>query len=904
MADLHDLFQRALDLPTEQRDAFVDDACGDDRALRDEVKGLLAALDDAEGFLDAAGEPIAERPGDRIGRYRLLERIGEGGFGVVWMAEQLEPVRRQVAVKILKPGMDSRRVIARFEAERQALALMDHPNIARVLDGGTTSQGRPFFVMELVRGLPLVEFCDAARLPLEERLGVFVQVCRAVEHAHQKGIVHRDLKPSNLLVTTVDGRPMPKVIDFGVAKAILSDELTQLTMLTGFRQVLGTPEYMAPEQTGLSSVDIDTRADVYALGVVLYELLTGAKPFSIRESGQAGYLDFLQQVRDCLPPKPSTRVGMFGAELFGVARDRRVAPGRLGRLLRGDLDWIVCRALEKDRDRRYPTASSLGNDVERFLDGRPVDAGPPSRRYRIGRFVRRHRIGLTVAAGVFITLLGAVVATGLALQRALVAEAESRQDARRARAAIDALQDVLVAANPHSELGPDRTLREILDARGEELVERVSAEPVVEAKVRQILGASYRTMGLLDAAAPHLQRALELAHAKQPSDPQEVSDALWQWSWLLHDRRDYAGAESSMRESLALAERIDPVDPVAVAQRQYALADLLRHSGRLDEADELAAAAVESFERSDRARLEMALALNVRGMVAMDRRQAEIAEPLFRQALERCQDLEGPHGPTTASCLVNLGTALLMGGRAEDAAPVFEAAVEAKRAVVGEDNPALFPPLEGLAIARLRSGRAAAAEPVVRQMLAILERAGDRSSPRYERTLRSLADALEQTGRWGEAEEPYGVLVELQRGREAPSLALASSLANRGRALLLGDRAEEAVPLLREALQIRAALAPDDWLRWNAASLLGAALDAIGDPDAERHLREGYENMRPPAGWQKRRIEALDRWIAFHERRAGAATDGASAAVLAELQRERERVVDSQVAAGGEEQGR
>ena len=406
--DAHDLFLRALDLPADHREAFLRDECGSP-SVREEVEGLLAALGDAEGFLDesAAGAPALEQAGTLVaGRYRLLEEIGEGGFGVVWMADQIEPVRRRVALKVLKAGMDTRSVVARFMAERQALALMDHPNIARVHDAGTTESGRPFFVMELVQGLPITKFCDDAGLDIPARLRLFVQVCHAVEHAHQKGIVHRDLKPGNLLVGMIDGRPVPRVIDFGVAKAIRADELTQLTLFTGFRQAVGTPEYMAPEQTGISMVDVDTRADVYALGVILYELLTGKKPFSLRDSVSdgAGYEDFLKRIREVDPPKPSTRVANSGAELRELAACRSTGIARLGRMLRGDLDWIVVRTLQKERDRRYPTASSLAADVQRFLDGRAVEAGPPSYSYRLRRFAGQHRVALAVVGVVFAAL--------------------------------------------------------------------------------------------------------------------------------------------------------------------------------------------------------------------------------------------------------------------------------------------------------------------------------------------------------------------------------------------------------------------------------------------------------------------------------------------------------------------
>jgi serine/threonine protein kinase/tetratricopeptide (TPR) repeat protein len=373
------------------------------------VCALRGALELPE---DTAEVAVTEKPGDRIGRYKLLEKIGEGGYGIVYMAEQAEPVRRRVALKIVKLGMDTKQVIARFEAERQALALMDHPNIAKVFDAGATDTGRPYFVMELVRGIRITDYCDQHKLSTKERLDLFIQVCHAVQHAHQKGIIHRDLKPSNVLVTRVDGMAVPKVIDFGIAKAT-QQPLTTKTLFTAFDQFLGTPAYMSPEQAEMSGADPDTRSDIYALGVLLYELVTGRTPFEPQELLQASLEELRRVIREKEPLRPSTRLRtMPPADLATVARQRRTEPSRLIHLVRGDVNWIVMKCLEKDRTRRYETANGLARDVERHLNNEPVTAAAPSAFYRLSKFVRRHRVSLATAAMVVLLLLGGVVVQG------------------------------------------------------------------------------------------------------------------------------------------------------------------------------------------------------------------------------------------------------------------------------------------------------------------------------------------------------------------------------------------------------------------------------------------------------------------------------------------------------------
>src|SRR5262245_31156494 len=418
-----DIFTEALSVPVGERAVFLDKACRGDEALRRKVEALLKSHEQVGDFLEEAPDEAVsqarmaamadEKPLERIGRYKLLQQIGEGGCGVVFMAEQEEPVRRRVALKIIKPGMDTKSVIARFEAERQALALMDHPSIAKVFDAGATESGRPYFVMELVRGVQITEYCDEYSLTTDERLKLFIQVCGAVQHAHQKGIIHRDIKPSNILVTTTsEGTALPVVIDFGIAKPTTNQRLTDKTLFTAFEMFIGTPAYMSPEQAALTNAEVDTRTDIYSLGVLLYELLTGSKPFETAELLKEGIDEIRRVIREEDPIRPSTRLSrMKGEDLTAVAQRRQSEPPKLIKTLRGDLDWIVMKALEKDRARRYPTANGLAMDIERYLGDEAVLARPPSATYKAGKLIARNKLLFSGIALIFVLLVISLITT-------------------------------------------------------------------------------------------------------------------------------------------------------------------------------------------------------------------------------------------------------------------------------------------------------------------------------------------------------------------------------------------------------------------------------------------------------------------------------------------------------------
>jgi eukaryotic-like serine/threonine-protein kinase len=550
-----ELFEQALDKTGAEREAFLEHLAKTDPALHARLKALLAAYDQPDGPLAELPDPVRpadggtsdaqtdEAVGQTIGRYKLLQQIGEGGCGIVYVAEQTEPIRRRVALKVIKLGMDTKQVIARFEAERQALALMDHPNIAKVLDAGTigapdsqlstlNSQlplGRPYFVMELVRGVKITDFCDENRLTTQERLDLFVQICHAIQHAHQKGIIHRDIKPSNILVTVNDGVPVPKVIDFGVAKAI-GQQLTDKTVYTAFEQFIGTPAYMSPEQAVMTSLDIDTRSDIYSLGVLLYELLTGHTPFDQKELIAAGLDEMRRIIRETEPVRPSTCLRtLAGPEQTTIAQRHHTEPPQLVHLVRGDLDWIVMKCLEKDRARRYATANGLAQDVMRHLRDEVVAARPPSKLYRLRKSVSRNRLAYCAAMTVVISLALGITFSWLEAARARKAEKlggqrllQSEKAREEAEAISRFLTEVFQSPDPARD-GRTITVAETLDKAARKLENELPTQPARRAQLQSTLGSTYAALGLFREAILLNEKVRDCCVATfGPKDPDTV----------------------------------------------------------------------------------------------------------------------------------------------------------------------------------------------------------------------------------------------------------------------------------------------------------------------------------------------------------------------------------------------
>jgi serine/threonine protein kinase/tetratricopeptide (TPR) repeat protein len=714
------VFEAALQLAPAERAAHLDRTCGDNVDLRRRVEGLLAAFDRAGGFLKDSGAsanartladsvPVSEKPGDRIGRYKLLQQIGEGGCGVVYMSEQEEPVHRRVALKVIKQGMDTKQVMARFEAEQQALALMDHPNIARVLDAGATDTGRPYFVMELVRGIKITEFCDQHKLSTDDRLHLFVQVCRAVQHAHQKGVIHRDLKPSNVLVSLNDGVPVPKVIDFGIAKAT-QGRLTTQTLFTAFEQFIGTPAYMSPEQAVMTSLDIDTRSDIYSLGVMLYELLTGKTPFDTQELMRAGFDEMRRTIREKEPPRPSTRLSSLKeVELTTTAERRHTDAPKLVHGVRGDLDWIVMRCLEKDRSRRYETANGLARDIERHLASEPVAARPPSALYRLQKSVHRNKTAYTAVAAVALALvMGVVVSTSQAIR--------AWKEERKSAQVSQFLKDMLRGVKPSVAKGQDTTmLREILDATAARVGRDLKNLPEVEAELRSTMGEVYHYLGRPAEAEAMYRRALELSQQLHGPDHPEVAQVMNNLAVTLVSWDKLEEAEPLYRKALTIRKSRLGEKDLSVAETLGNLSFLLRREFRLEEAE----AAIREALTIQQAKLgdspEVAESLRGLGAVLWRQKKLPEAEAKMLEGLALQTKLMGPDDPVVSDMTEDVGLVLEEQGRHADAEKTLEEALAARRRLFGDTHRDTLSCMVSLVYTLLAEGKYAQAEPLARE---------------------------------------------------------------------------------------------------------------------------------------------------------------------------------------------
>jgi len=708
------VFDQAVELTSPaERAAYLSQACDGDPDLRQEIEELLQADERAGGFLAATlseggalpqthTQPSPnEQPGCVIGRYKLREKIGEGGFGIVYLAEQQEPVKRRVALKIIKLGMDTRQVVARFEAERQALALMDHPNIAKVHDGGATDTGRLYFVMELVRGVPITHYCDENHLPTCERLRLFVQVCQAVQHAHQKGIIHRDLKPSNILVTVNDGLPVPKVIDFGVAKAT-QQELTEKTIVTQFHHFIGTPAYMSPEQAEMTSLDIDTRSDIYALGVLLYELLTGKTPFDGKELLGSGLDAMRTTIREKEPPRPSTRLStMAEADRTTTARLRKSEPPQLITLLRGDLDWIVMKALEKDRNRRYETANGLAADIKRHLDNEPVIARPPSTAYRLQKFIRRNKLQFAAAAfAVTVMILAVVVSSWQAVRASRerqVAKEQAKiakEQAEIARSVKDFLtQQLLGTVNPFIDPQPSAYKLPLLAGIAQQLEGQFPDQPLIEAEIRYALGDAFKEIGEWAKSAAQFEKCLEL---RRRALTLNHSDTLEVVAWLAEDYI-YLGRRFAAQKLLTEAMAVVRSSPQVLSRgagwvlfeqgyvlfRDHRFAEALPY---MKEALTVLKPARGPISRHWDSRLADNSLLEVLPLVTGLVGQWDEADRMIAEELKECERDHGADVPLTALLQRMQADMFLARGRWQEALPILERSVPIHRRVLGTNH--------------------------------------------------------------------------------------------------------------------------------------------------------------------------------------------------------------------------
>jgi eukaryotic-like serine/threonine-protein kinase len=779
------------------------------------------------------GDCLPEQVGVVIGSYKLLQMLGEGGMGTVWVAEQSEPVKRRVALKLIKSGMDTTHVLRRFEAERQALALMDHQNIAKVLDAGTTPQGRPFFAMELIKGIPITKYCDQEHLTPRERLELFIPVCQAVQHAHQKGVIHRDLKPSNVLIALYDGKPVPKVIDFGVAKAT-SQKLTEQTLYTEVGQIVGTLEYMAPEQAELNNLDIDTRADIYSLGVILYELLAGSPPFTAKQLRGAAFTEMLRMIREVEPPKPSTRISSSD-ELPSIAANRKLEPNRLTRMIDGDLDWIVMKALEKDRARRYATANGFAADINRHLAGETVNAHPPSSAYRLKKFLHKRKGPVLAASLVTTALVLGLVGTAYGLRQALDArdgEATAKRaaelEAERAKAAevetkarahelklVSDFQAKMLSQIDATDAG-DKLMKDIREKFAAELAKGQPPVPADEQRKRATaLEAELRSVNATDTAAAMIDRT------------------------ILKPAIDAIGKQFKDQ-------------PVVDAQLRQTLADLYAKLGRYDDAKPLQEQALATRRRvlGDEHQ-DTLMSIFQTGAMLWEQQKDTEAEAYFREALAKQRRILGEEHRDTLMSLGSLGLALFAQGKFVEADPYLREALEKKRRVLGKDDQETLISLVNLGGMLWRQGKLAEAEMHFREALEAFRRTLGEDHSNTVTTLNNLGSVLHDQGKLAEAGPFYREVLEKRRraqGEEHPDTLRAIS--EMGTLLQDQGKLTEAEPFYREALEKRRrVLGQENRDTLSSISDMGSLLrDQLKLEEAEPYFREALDKRRRVLG--------------------------------------------------------
>ena len=809
-----DIFTEALELPVTERVIFLNQACAGNENLRRKVEDLIKVHERTGNFLNHAPTgsmveamrvaPVLKKPGDQIGRYKLLQQIGEGGCGVVFMAEQEEPVRRRVALKILKPGMDSKSVIARFEAERQALALMDHPNIAKIFDAGETPSGRPYFVMELIRGIKITDYCDQHSLTTEERLELFIQVCQAVQHAHQKGVIHRDIKPSNIMVTTsLEGAALPVVIDFGIAKAMTNQRLTDKTLFTAFEMLIGTPAYMSPEQAALTSIDVDTRTDIYSLGVLLYELLAGSTPFNTAELMKAGLDEIRRVIREQEFIRPSSRLSkLMAADLTTIAQHRKSEPPKLIRTICGDLDWIVMKALEKDRTRRYETANGLALDVKRYLAGEAISARPPSKLYKFQKILLRNKLlfgGIGIIAVLLVTGL-IVVSASLARERKALRDSDRNR--QKAQLVAKFVEDMLQGAGPAVALGQDtKMLQGILDLTAQRISKELTNQPA-QAELSSLIGRVYFEIGNYQQSEKMQRAALAINRELFGPESLEAAASLNDLGLALFREGNWAEADIAHRNALSIRQQHSGNKNADVAASLNDLATVLRQKRRFAESEALTREALGIREKLFGSEsLEVAYSLHNLSVVLGDEGKWTEAEATAREMLAMRRKLLTAENPLVASALNDVAWAAGSNGKSAEAEALQREALDIQRKFLGDENPAVAKTLSALGERIRQRGNLAEADNLLKAALSIQNKMLGENNPDSLYTLDSLSSTLEKENKWPEAEIALRKGLSSWRkllGNENPRTL--STLERLVHILMVQKKFDDAKQLLDEAL--------------------------------------------------------------------------------------------------------